>query len=80
MAILDVNWDKLSAEEQAKVKPMLDDGRMYILRDDVYFYEPLVSWKICAMSILHDDFLSSQANKNFCNTLFPVLSLVYFLE
>ena len=43
MGILDVNWEKLPEAEQAKVKPMLDDGRLFIIRDDVYNYHPLVS-------------------------------------
>ncbi|XP_065199318.1 uncharacterized protein LOC135831006 [Sycon ciliatum] len=41
MCILDTNWEKLPSSEQEKVKPMLDDGRLYILRDDVYNYKPL---------------------------------------
>ena len=52
MCILDTNWEKLPSSEQEKVKPMLDDGRLYILRDDVYNYKPLVRLGPMLMKII----------------------------
>ena len=46
VAILDVNWEKLPQSEKDKVDPLIRAGKLYITRDDLYFFELPVSRSI----------------------------------